>query len=83
MRVAERLRQRIEACPIELEDGTSVHLTGSIGVATYPTHGGELDQLIRAADTALYAAKDAGRNAVRLAAVRRARTSPEPRSAPA
>jgi len=84
MRVAERVRERIEACPITAEDGTTIHLTASIGVATYPTHGNELDELIRAADTALYAAKDAGRNAVRLAEGRTASvTSHEPRSTPA
>jgi len=84
MRVADRLRERIEACPITDEDETTIHLTASIGVATYPTHGGELDELIRAADTALYAAKDAGRNAVRLAEGRTASvTSHQSRSMPA
>jgi diguanylate cyclase (GGDEF)-like protein len=67
MRVAERLRQGIDGCAINCEEGQSVRLTGSIGVATYPTHGDALDQLIRAADAALYEAKAAGRNAVRLA----------------
>lgn len=67
MRVAERVRVRIEDEPITTEDGTPLRLTGSIGVATYPTHGGELDELIRAADRAMYAAKEAGRNTVRLA----------------
>jgi len=79
MRVAERVRERIEACPISVEDGATIHLTASIGVATHPTHGGELDELIRAADRALYAAKDAGRNAVRLAS-EPSRTSHEPRA---
>ncbi|HEY3715031.1 MAG TPA: GGDEF domain-containing protein [Jatrophihabitantaceae bacterium] len=84
MRVAERVRARIEDEPITTDDGTTLHLTGSVGVATYPTHGDELDELIRAADTALYAAKDAGRNAVRLAVGTTASaTSHQPRSMPA
>lgn len=66
MRVAERVRARIEDEPVNTDDGI-VSLTSSVGVATYPTHGSELDELIRAADRAMYAAKDAGRNVVRLA----------------
>jgi len=68
MRVAERVRARIEDEPIMTDDGLTLSLTGSVGVATYPPHGSELDALIRAADRAMYAAKDAGRNTVRLAA---------------
>jgi len=67
MGIAERLRERIATDPIVVDDGLPLRLTASIGVATYPTHGDELDGLIRAADAALYAAKAAGRNAVRLA----------------
>ncbi len=36
----------------------------SIGVACYPNHGRTIEQLQRAADTALYQAKQAGRNRV-------------------
>lgn len=68
MRAAERVRARIEQCSTTAEpDGPAIRLTASIGVATYPSYGTELDELIRAADAALYAAKAAGRNAVRLA----------------
>jgi diguanylate cyclase (GGDEF)-like protein/putative nucleotidyltransferase with HDIG domain len=38
-----------------------VPLTTSVGVATYPRHGADLDALINAADSALYAAKGLGR----------------------
>jgi diguanylate cyclase (GGDEF)-like protein len=42
-------------------------LSASIGVATFPDHGNEIDELLRAADTALYVAKRAGRDRVALA----------------
>ena len=68
-RVAERVRRRIES--LRVVDGGAggrhVPLSASVGVAVYPRHGAELDALIRSADRALYAAKDAGRNVVCLA----------------
>jgi diguanylate cyclase (GGDEF)-like protein len=61
--VAERLRRRIEAIDIP---GFG-NLTTSIGIASFPLHGGTRTDLFRAADGALYAAKRAGRNCVRVA----------------
>lgn len=60
--VAERLRRAIEQAP------TLVPITVSAGVATFPEHGATSEALIRAADDALYVAKDAGRNRVVAAA---------------
>jgi diguanylate cyclase (GGDEF)-like protein len=39
-------------------------LSASIGISCFPEHGGELEDLLHAADSALYAAKRAGRNRV-------------------
>jgi two-component system cell cycle response regulator len=41
----------------------------SIGVAVYPEHGVTAEQVLEAADDALYAAKKAGRDTYRLAEV--------------
>jgi len=41
--------------------------TASIGMAEYPTHGTTLDEVIRAADKALYHVKEEGRNRVMVA----------------
>jgi diguanylate cyclase (GGDEF)-like protein len=44
-----------------------LHVTVSVGVAVFPEHGTTAAGLIRAADTALYAAKEAGRDGWRIA----------------
>lgn len=59
-RVAERLVSRL-ACPIDLGD-TSVHVSASIGIARSDQERASIETLIRAADIAMYAAKEAGRN---------------------
>jgi diguanylate cyclase (GGDEF)-like protein/putative nucleotidyltransferase with HDIG domain len=56
--VAERLRLAVEEAFAE----EPVPLTVSIGVASYPDQGRDPDALIGAADQALYAAKEMGRN---------------------
>lgn len=59
--VAERIRAAIAARPIALAVG-AVPITISIGVATFPEDAGSGTRIIAAADQALYAAKNAGRN---------------------
>jgi diguanylate cyclase (GGDEF)-like protein len=63
MSVAERLRKSVESKEIKAFD-ENVKVTVSVGVATYPEDGEDVDALIERADTALYKAKRAGRNRV-------------------
>lgn len=65
--LAERLRGGIAGSEVALGDGERCKLTVSIGVASYPDGAASWEALLKAADHALYAAKDAGRNCVRLA----------------
>jgi len=59
---AERLRKRIERAAIS--SGQEMILTSSYGVASFPEDGEESTDLIAAADSRLYAAKNSGRNSV-------------------
>jgi len=62
-RVAERIRRGIE-----METGDrGLSQTCSFGIASWPTDGVTRDEITRAADTALYCAKENGRNQVCLA----------------
>jgi diguanylate cyclase (GGDEF)-like protein len=65
--VAERLRAALAADPVRTGDGLCVQVTASFGWAAWS--GGETaDTLVARADTALYAAKDGGRDRVVCAA---------------
>ena len=61
---AERLREHAEQHDYREEDGDSIHVTVSVGVATYEEGTVTAEELIAAADAALYRAKEAGRNQV-------------------
>ncbi|HEY5626564.1 MAG TPA: GGDEF domain-containing protein [Nitrospira sp.] len=67
---AERLRQHIMGLKrlSELDDLASLSfpLSCSIGVATFPTDATTSHELIKAADMAMYAAKQAGKNCVKV-----------------
>ncbi|OIQ74324.1 cyclic di-GMP phosphodiesterase Gmr [mine drainage metagenome] len=43
-------------------DGHDLHISVSIGISIYPDHGQDAETLIKSADTAMYYAKEGGRN---------------------
>jgi two-component system cell cycle response regulator len=65
--VAERIRERINDHPFLAVDGLNIRLTTSIGVAILPDVAASAEELVKAADTAMYKVKDSGKNGVRLA----------------
>ena len=62
LEIAERIRRRLEASPVHIEDNL-IELTISIGVAQ-AKRGETLEALVGRADSALYLAKQRGRNRV-------------------
>jgi diguanylate cyclase (GGDEF)-like protein len=70
--VVEKLRRMVEGWQFP---GVPRTVTISAGIASFPDHGTSREELIRAADTALYAAKQAGRNRVCLTSLARSTSS--------
>ena len=66
--IAEKILA-VVAQPVELS-GAALQVGVSIGIALYPDCGEGPDQLIQAADAAMYGAKQAGRNTYRVSQVR-------------
>lgn len=64
--VAERLRQAIAKTPCTLPHGKEIQITVSIGISSYPGKAVSMNELIKRADSALYSAKQEGRNRVCL-----------------
>ncbi|WP_416364845.1 putative bifunctional diguanylate cyclase/phosphodiesterase [Pseudomonas sp. NFX183] len=62
-KISEKLIERVSVC--QQVDGLDVMLGVSIGIATFPDCGSDLNGLLRAADIAMYEAKRAGRQQYR------------------
>ncbi len=62
--LAKKILATVHA-PFDLA-GERITVSGSIGIAVYPDHGGDRHLLMRAADIAMYSAKEAGRNRYRF-----------------
>ena len=63
--VVEKIMHSLDV-PVKLGEGIEVKASVSLGVAIYPDHGQNSDDLLRAADDAMYEAKNAGRGCYRI-----------------
>ena len=61
--MGERIRRAIEGAMMDVRGG-EIHTTVSVGVASYPSDGGNLEVIMDKADKAMYRAKQQGRNKV-------------------
>lgn len=75
LQLAERIRSELEDTRFATTQG-ELHVTCSIGIATYPTGGTQWDTLFKTADDALYVSKRNGRNRVTHGSARRSLTPP-------
>jgi len=66
--VAERIRDKISQHRFHAGRNLKLSLTASFGVAAFPLHASSPQQLIAAADTAMYEAKAANKNCIRFSA---------------
>jgi diguanylate cyclase (GGDEF)-like protein/PAS domain S-box-containing protein len=64
VKTAQRILEALKA-PFRF-DGHDLHINASIGIALYPSDGEDAEVLLRNADTALYRAKEKGRNTYQL-----------------
>ena len=65
--VGERIREKIAAHGFLMGEGLDIKLTVSVGVATLPDVAETAEQLIQAADEAMYWVKDRGKNGIHIA----------------
>jgi diguanylate cyclase (GGDEF)-like protein len=65
--VGERVREKIAAHTFLSGDALAIRLTTSVGVATLPDVAASADELMHAADKAMYAVKESGKNGIQAA----------------
>lgn len=76
--ISNALRERLRCTPLLTNEGLSLHLTASFGLATFPQDGIDLHSIIRSADTMMYCAKSEGRDRLIVASTDRPAGMPRP-----
>jgi diguanylate cyclase (GGDEF)-like protein len=64
LQVAERLRETVADTNIAIASDTPLRISVSIGISVPSANSNLIDEILRKADTALYMAKNSGRNRV-------------------
>jgi diguanylate cyclase (GGDEF)-like protein len=64
--LAQRILEQVNDFTTTAPDGSSIGITVSIGLASYPEHAQESHELFNVADAMMYRAKNEGKNATRL-----------------
>lgn len=62
--VTERIRENLNSKTFFINEGLNIKVQASFGLATFPDDAGNIEEIIKAADNAMYMAKESGRNKV-------------------
>lgn len=62
--VTERIREKLIAKTFFTKEGYNIKVPASFGLATFPEDAGTVEEIIKAADNAMYKAKESGRNRI-------------------
>lgn len=73
--VANRVRKSLTGSALHVDAELELSVTASFGIASYPAHGLNKDDLIRQADAAMYRVKSTTKNAVGIATAIEERSS--------
>jgi diguanylate cyclase (GGDEF)-like protein len=76
--LSQRILEQLAQTRFLAGEGLSLSITASMGLATFPQDGNSLHDLIRAADTMMYSAKENGRNQLIVAGDASPGTHPSP-----
>lgn len=67
--VADRIRSTISSKPFLINETIQINITGSMGIASFPTHASNKEDLVRQADLAMFVIKNKSKNAIAVAEV--------------
>lgn len=62
--VTERIRDSLNSKTFFISEGYNIKIPASFGIATFPDDAGTVEEIIKAADNAMYKAKETGRNKI-------------------
>jgi diguanylate cyclase (GGDEF)-like protein len=69
--VARRILEEANSRNIDVK-GESINISVSLGIASYPSHGSTIEEVLNRADIAMYKAKQAGKNQIQMSQVPKA-----------
>lgn len=62
--VTERIRETLNSKTFFMKEGYNIKVPASFGLATFPEDAGNIEEIIKAADNAMYKSKETGRNKI-------------------